>query len=460
MMLFRTVGLCLRQSRFGAVVRYGFYKAAGGCRMFVSQLGSFRVDSSLARWAARLEVARRRLVGAYPLHPAVSQGLEILTLLYCLLTPVLKDWNGVVLLLAIQWFVRTDASGVGPFGRRLGVLAGVVGTAAVFSGGLLPGWRALYTVMTGLALAGLSAWFFTSVRREKLIRLFLCFAPVWMLIGFWQYRYVRRIPLGWLESHQYETIAVRIGSVFGNPNLYAIYLVLLMVLGLEALAKADRPWQRLGYGVILTAALWSLYGTYSRSGWLIGGLVLIWYCRNRWLRSLAGWALLVLGALLWQSGPGWARIAGLWRGMDTTLGYRFRIWQGVLQGIAEYWPWGAGPGSFGRVYPWYQADGVVAGHAHQWLLQFWLEHGLFSLLALGWVLRWLYDSARNSRLSFRLIPVTCFVGFGLAESWQASPLMNGLFWLMVGMAAAYGEENDEKATRGDFRILRPGESGG
>jgi len=455
------VNTCLWQSRVFSIIRKAFQKAGDTARKGFSSVMAFWKDSGLKRGLARLEDGRQRLTAAYPLHPVLGKGLEMITLLYCLLMPVLKDWAGVVLVLAIQWFFRPKSLGITPFGRRLAVLAGTMGIASVFSGGLIPGWKALYTAMTGLALAGLSAWFFTPARQEKFVRLFLCFAPVWLLIGYWQYAYGGRIPLGWLEPDQYQVIAVRIGSVFGNPNLYAMYLVILLALAIEWLHRPGQPWPRLFYRLVAAAAVWSLYWTYSRTGWIIGGVILGWYCRNLWRRPVMGWAALLAGGiLLLQSGSGLARLAGFWQVADTTLGYRVRIWQGVFWAIAKYWLWGAGPDSFGRIYPWFQIENVWAVHAHQWLLQFWLEYGIFSLFALLWMLKWFYDLARSSRPRLWLLPIMAVLGFGLVESWQVSSLMNGLFWLMAGMMAAYDKGNHENDERSDFWLLRQGKFGG
>lgn len=416
--------------------------------------------SGLVQGLRQLEAGRQNLIAAYPLHPMLGKGIENITFLYCLFMPVLKDWAGVVLLLLIQWLFRPKPIGFSSFGQRLILLAVIIGTASVFSGGLIQGWEALYTVMTGLALAGFAARFFTPSRQEKLMRLFLWSAPMWLMIGFWQYAYSGRIPLGWLEPDQYHVIVVRLRSVFDNPNLYAMYLVVLLALVLELILRPGQLWQRLVYGLILAAGVWSLYWTYSRSGWLIGAMVLAWQGRNFWRRPAFMLLSLAVGVLAFQAGPGLARIAGFWQGTGTTLGYRFQIWQGVFRGIAEAWLWGAGPGGFSRVYPWHQVAAAWAVHAHQWLLQYWLEYGVFSLLALGSVFKWLYNSVRSAQASFWLIPITAFLGFGLVESWQVNSFINGLFWLMIGMAASYDKGYNENVECGDFWLLRPGKSGG
>jgi hypothetical protein len=53
----------------------------------------------------------------------------------------------------------------------------------------------------------------------------------------------------------------------------------------------------------------------------------------------------------------------------------------TLQGAAEFWPWGAGWGTFGAVYPRYQPAAIpgAAGHAHQDYAEMLFDGGIFAV---------------------------------------------------------------------------------
>ncbi|MDP3673076.1 MAG: O-antigen ligase family protein [Telluria sp.] len=61
--------------------------------------------------------------------------------------------------------------------------------------------------------------------------------------------------------------------------------------------------------------------------------------------------------------------------------FRALLTRSTLAGAAEFWPWGAGWGTFGVVYPRFQPPEIpgAAGHAHQDYAQMLFEGGLFAV---------------------------------------------------------------------------------
>ena len=76
-------------------------------------------------------------------------------------------------------------------------------------------------------------------------------------------------PLLWSESTE-----LRATSTFGQPNLLAMYLLLVMPLGLYLFFGAKKLFLKLGYLFIFFTNLTCLFFTYSLSGWvgLLGGI--------------------------------------------------------------------------------------------------------------------------------------------------------------------------------------------
>ena len=153
---------------------------------------------------------------------------------------------------------------------------------------------------------------------------------------------------------------------FPNRNHTAHVLALGGVLAVGCAADAMRrgvmralPWL-LAACVILAA----LAVSYSR-----GGIVMFFSALGLWNASVAwtrrSWKILLLGlsalcvvasAVLVFGGPVAGRFAG---GMDSGVGFRFRIWSDALALIGGS-PWcGAGLGNFGALFPFYRTASVI-----------------------------------------------------------------------------------------------------
>ncbi len=232
-----------------------------------------------------------------------------------------------------------------------------------------------------------------------------------------------------------------------HPNQTAGTMVLLLPL-LGAVAWSRVPAGIRGVAAVLTlACLVILVLTQSRSGWagtgagvVVLGLV------------LAGvpWLLAVLGTF----GAAIAGLAGLYltgaggtgSGLDSAAG-RADVWQRAALMIVDFPVTGIGPGQFDLVLDRFYPSAIVfpeeaVPHAHQVLLQAWLDLGLFGFLGLAvwFAVAWLRaPSPRQRDLVSALgwgsaLGLAGFLTYGLGDT--ISFASRGVFPLAVVLGLA------------------------
>lgn len=407
--------------------------------------------------------------------------LESLLIILVVLMPVLKSWELTMPLLLLLW-MGSDGTVNLLTGELFGLWAVWILSAAL-SGSFKAGLPSLISFSGWLGIAYWSG----KVVSEKLGRKILLFlgysSLLWTIIGFWQQISQVPTPAGWLSNAQMNWIKVRSYSVFGNPNIFALYLLGILSIISDLLIESYRYpktaicfWRKQsssdfflypmkksrfsGYGrwiysasliLIFLAVLIALYFTYSRGAWFLGIIFLglrfgPYFGQRRWM--ILGITFLFLGTLRGFQ----IRMGPLLSLTDSSLWYRVRIWQGVFRAIFDHLLWGSGPGSFPWIYPWYQIGTVASLHAHQLYLQIWLENGFFSLIAFFGLFRKMIVSSwpifgckgvpaqkgyfattiLQTSISLAAI-ILLYLGYGLAETWTQNQLIGGYFWFFCGL---------------------------
>jgi len=364
----------------------------------------------------------------------VLPSCERLLILVCCLLPLTQHRSFLLILLILTAVARQDQSWL----RQMDLIwFGLIATwAAFFSPRFLSGLVELKELWFGLGVAYLAKGAFSKQFVVKLLRYLVWFSLFWILLGYQQYLAKVTIPNGWLEAGQLVEIGTRIYAVFGNPNVYGVYLLTILIFARYLLIITPKWWEQFFYGLVILLGLVSVYLTYSRTAWLIGGGLLIsWSWRVLGKRR---WLVYLLGAALLANSTGFqVRMGKLWTLKDTTLGYRIKIWAATWQAIVRNGLWGAGPGSFRLVYPEFQIGETLAIHAHQFYLQLWLEYGLCTLLAWFWLIgQSLIDWRRNLRSKTFGAVIIIFLVAGLTETWSDSWFLKSYFWLLLGIARA------------------------
>lgn len=303
-------------------------------------------------------------------------------------------------------------------------------------------------------------------------------------------RLVREVE-GINSGNVFPPTVPRVHSISDHTNVFAMLLVLF---GPFLVVGAVRPgywWERPLALDALFVVGWALFLTLSRGAWMGAAtgaavaLLLTWLTVRITQREAAGqpvtWeayvpqsltptaiaaiigalALAAFGALGFlsssESRPSW-----LFRG---SLSPREDAWDSALEMFGDYPLLGAGPHTFGLLYPEVSGRFLVhTQHAHNAFLQVAVDAGIVGLLALtfaiavvGWML---WRTWRAGSLEQRLVAVACaagLIGFGVhnmvdaANSWKA-PLV-ALALVLAIVARNYAEAG---ADLPPLRRLGPG----
>ena len=270
------------------------------------------------------------------------------------------------------------------FGALL-ILDGVVTAAEPDYGGLL------------LSVYLFSAWF--ALRPALLVprwrnRIFLCFllsGSICSGIGIFQY-VSGGAEMKWLERGRFDLLGGRVCATFTNPNLLAVYLLVVFGVSLGWIFKLGKD--RLFGWVPLLLSIGCLIVTWTRGAWL-GALAatcfFLLFLSPSSLAALLFFPVSLPGVALFLPEGIRARLYSIGNLTETSSRYRLETWKGVLRLLWEY-PFGIGSGekTFHAVYPLFAVSGTESVmHAHNVYLQIAVQHGLvglFLLLALLFLL--------------------------------------------------------------------------
>lgn len=375
--------------------------------------------------------------------------LESFILLLISLMPVLNSWWYLLPLLILTSLTsakETDAQtqrGKKIFsGAGLWLFWTAIVVSAVFSGGFKTGLFNIFQWSAWLSMSWLVYLSFSKEFCKKVLKYIVLTSLIWLAAGFAQLYAGLPTPTGWLGAGQSAIINIRVYSVFGNPNIYGLYLLSVLILSGFLMDRRTPLHCRCWKFCFISAAgltLGALYFTYSRTVWMIAGVIIfIWAwrkCGNTRPLSSLFLSLLILAVLFRL--PGFrVRMENALKFSDSSFWYRIRIWEGVVQALKDFWIWGIGPAKFQIVYPAYQIGKTFAQHAHELYLQLWLENGVISLIAFGRFIKKLLTGFRfpgDPYLGPLVIIIIVFLMDGLFESWWINRFCGGYFWLLAGL---------------------------
>ena len=298
-----------------------------------------------------------------------------------------------------------------------------------------------------LSFVPLEYVFSKSVWRERAIAGISLGASLCSAYGVFQYCF-SKAELKWVDVSRFSDIGGRVTSVFSNPNVLAVYLLLTLPVTASAMTKpTDKARQRLFFA--LATALEGIC------------LVLTW-SRGAWLGALAATALLMIltsaesmRALLLTALPMvcWLplvphslsnRFVSIMDMRESSIRYRLFTWKGVFAMLRAH-PFGIGVGerAFTSVYPRYALSGIESvPHTHNLLLQITAELGVAGLLCFlailgcAFLLAVAYMGKLGGAPSSAVIGSTCAV-FGCLVMGLFDHVWyhNGLFWLFWAVLA-------------------------
>lgn len=266
----------------------------------------------------------------------------------------------------------------------------IFGALMLFGGLISAGGRA--SLESALMYCGfISAYFLTvNIFRKKdmiyrSIKLMVVSTSAVAFIGIFEQGAATVNP-SWIDLTVFGGIGTRVTSLFDNPNMLSIYLIIVFPFALYAIASAKTFTHRIFY--ILCAgliALCTLY-TWSRGAWL--GIIVatcvflvVYNIKNIWIIISAVVSLPLWSALLPDTVINRALSIGTLT--DSSSYYRIYTWRGVWDMIKDHFFGGIGVGesAFSEVYPIYSYSGTeTVMHSHNLFMEITVQLGVVGLL--------------------------------------------------------------------------------
>ena len=222
---------------------------------------------------------------------------------------------------------------------------------------------------------------------SKLKRLFVIFLfSSTLAVSYGFYQNIQGIDIstfGWIDKNEFPEISTRVFSTFGNPNLFAGFLVIIMCF-FSGLCLYEKGYKlKLFFFMLFFVTGICLLLTYSRGLWisfLAALFIQIIFSRGKALLMLAS---IPLFALLANSTI-WERLLSVLNPVDSSATLRIAIWESTLSMISQNPLLGIGWGAYWLVYPKYDYflndPSIIIYHAHNTYLHIAAEIGLIGLM--------------------------------------------------------------------------------
>jgi len=206
-----------------------------------------------------------------------------------------------------------------------------------------------------------------------------------------------------------RTKTKRVFATFALPNTLAAYLLLLLPTSLALATAARKPAVKGILLAVTTLVFLGLFLTFSKGGWLAGGVVLLIFLawrgrawgRRSWviLGSVALMALASLGVALWSSPYLRSRMASMGGELSGSAQVRRQYWAAGWSMWQAHPVLGIGPGNFANHYMQHKVpEAEEVKQAHNDYVQLLAESGPFAVL--GYIAFWMLiilGSLRNLR---------------------------------------------------------------
>lgn len=209
----------------------------------------------------------------------------------------------------------------------------------------------------------------------------VCAATLLALVGIYQYVVGVDIKKEWVDTSSNGAIRARAYSVFGNPNIFAEYLVMTIPLCVGLFWSTKRDGVRIFFFGLFAVQVLSLFMTMSRGGWLgLAVAAFVFICLVR--KELLLLAIPLMGAAVFVVPESIVnRFMTIFNFADSSTSYRFKIWEITEAVIHDHFIVGLGLGHlpFKMVFEQYIRTMPIY-HAHNTFLQVFAEMGLIGFI--------------------------------------------------------------------------------
>ena len=244
----------------------------------------------------------------------------------------------------------------------------------------------------------------------------------------------------------------RVESYFDNPNTFAEVLILLLPLVLALILCSKRGISRVTACGVFAVGVLALGMTYSRASWVgmaCAMVVLVFLWKPK---LIPAFAVLCVVMVPFLPDTIWNRILTIFNaGEDSSVQYRFGIYETTRNLMEDYWARGVGLGTdvMKKVFQTYPTnfDGSYPVHTHNNYLQMWGETGILGLLAYLSLLLYQLKSGvksfcaaldpRVKRMMAAAIGAFCgILVIGVAEYTWYYPRNMFTYWFLFGVIGA------------------------
>ena len=273
------------------------------------------------------------------------------------------------------------------------------------------------------------------------------------MIGVFQYASGIVSNKAWLDTEYFFDIKGRVVSLFDNPNVLAIYLIMILPFAMYMMIQASRGRAKLLGLISVISIMLCIIFTWSRGAWLAAilsiTLFLLIYSKKtvRYL-FLGGLTLPFVAFFLPQSIV--RRFASIGDISDSSTLYRVYTWKGSIRIVGDYFFSGIGYGehAYQAIYPQYAYAGIEsAQHSHSLPLQIIIGTGIIGLVAFAIIIflfaQMNFEHIRDTKdisgkliVSAALCSIAAALVFGLFDYTWYSYRIFFMFWVVLAIACA------------------------
>jgi putative inorganic carbon (HCO3(-)) transporter len=220
---------------------------------------------------------------------------------------------------------------------------------------------------------------------DTLIKIISAAAFLTSLYGIYQWKVVG-IPVNPSETDLAlsQDLGGRVYSTMGNANVYGEFLVLIMPFFL-ALIINEKTWlKKILWALLLSPMILMLFKTGSRAAWGAFAISMLVFLLFWNIRLVPVFMIIGLVALPFLPAPIYNRILTIFNRNDSSMEYRKKIFDVAVSVLKDYWITGVGLGNnaVNLIFNRYKGPGLsTVAHTHIFLIQLWLETGLFGILS-------------------------------------------------------------------------------
>ena len=256
--------------------------------------------------------------------------------------------------------------------------------------------------------------------------------------------------LRWVDASRFGNIGGRVTSLFSNPNILAVYLLLYFPLSLLAtFLPQNKKRLRLFYGATAVLCALCILLTWSRGAWLglaLECFLLLLFHSKKSRVILFCLPPIALSALPFLPQSFRGRLFSIGDLGESSIRYRLQTWSGALRMLRGH-PLGIGIGEWAWriIYPHYAVSGTkTVMHAHNIFLQVAIELGIVGVVLFLLLIVWALRRGIRKKNIVAVAGVAGVLFMGQFDHLWYYPGMLVPFWSMLAFCCQSGGQEAEK----------------